>query len=1107
MSVRRPSTRHSRTPHPDFWRQRAPRGEVRQAPKERKGLAANIKASSYRSVAYLDNSVILSTLQNYIYIQQNETMLRGWNDAKAQPQRQGSGGDAEAEAITTMRREVDHVDHHRRQEDVAVEIMEEDPLASPGNSSLNSGHFGGWSIGPGMVDKESVEINPFFDEDDDEYESEEVTKTKRASSPRESHFTAHGLSMIKEDSRRGDITILNSPGNNNFDDVDLEATPLDTSATTTSNNRLQNMTTNFYNYWMDRNWMKGNIANRVLQEFQTNPKFKFQVLVALSAMLVAACLLAVIVAAPDGNRQSVKSEKDQAAHLSELLDGLQSSTLKPTSGPTMLRPTKVPSTAPTVKKTASPTVLRTEYPTLLPTMYPTFETLSPSVDNSTALESSAPNSLADTNVTLSTSTPSSMVDSTVQLETSKPSLTPQIPTVQPSRIQKITVPSTRDCTDSSGEFMTYNDKPRTCEWLDNGFNGAKSDRKDMNCEASDLGDACKYTCRLYNGCMDYFLQTEDFESDRDVSIGDPCSDKEGSFISNGDVPRTCMWLNEDPETAAAKKDLNCGTPDNARTELGTMCPGSCVGYNDCSSASEGKAQNLSDDEVEDDIAVDDEAEDDVIGMPTFFPSTGELNVARDYSGETISLDTLADSTISQKDDSENFGDSKRLNIEYDADGNTSKERQALLKFDLSSAAESFPSNGGKATLRIFSVTGSESGGIILKKMSSADWTEDGVKWKNVPGGDGSDEMILSSLEKLESNTWYDMDATAAVRDAIKNKETHLGLRIVSDESVDLYLGSKEREKEQPILILDPNAAGSPTEMPTPSPTVLLDCMDQVGKFQAHTGDKQECSWLNSGDEDQRKESNCQDDGEAAFFCQASCSMYNGCDDMHCTDMSGTYATHNGWTAQCSWLQTEDGMLALDQNCGGSTGYETTELGKRCQASCSEYNGCSEQALTKQLDGVPIDTAPVDTSFSPTYSTTALNTEANGVVPVDTAPVDTSSSPTYSTTSLDTMLDDIVSELLTNIPTFTPTSVELEEVADEEEAVAADGLTYIPTYEPTTASLDEGADGDDAVAVDGLTDIPTYEPTTASLDEGADEDDDLQDTAIPTFFPTTTGTTR
>ena len=1042
-------------------------------------------------------------------------MLRGWDDAKAQPQRQGSGGDAADEAITTMRREVDHVDYHRRQDSIAVEIAEEDPLASPGNSSLNSGHFGGWSIGPGMVDKESVEINPFLDDDDDEdYESEEVTKTKRASSPRESHFTTHGLSMIKEDSRRGDTTNLNSPGSNNFDDVDLEATPLETSATvtTTSNNRLQNMTTNFYNYWMDRNWMKGNIANRVVQEFQTNPKFKFQVLVALSTMLVASCLIAVIVAAPDGNRQSVKSEEDQAAHLSELLDGLQSSTLKPTSRPTTMRPTKVPSTAPTIKKTAAPIVLRTEYPTLLPTMYPTFATLSPSADNATTLESSKPSSLADTNVTLSTVAPSSLVDSDVtlstvapsslvdsaaHLKTSKPSLTSQIPTLQPSMIQKITVSPTRDCTDSSGEFMTHNDKPRTCEWLDNGFNGAKSDRKDMNCESSDLGDACKYTCRLYNGCMEYFLQTEDFESDRDVSVGDPCADKEGSFISNGDVPRTCMWLNEDPETAAAKKDLNCGTPDNARTELGTMCPGSCVGYNDCTSASEGKDNNRSDDEVEDDKALDDEAADDATEMPTFAPSPGELDEWRDSSGEQISLATIADSTISQKDDGDNFGDSKRLNVEYDADGNTSKERQALLKFDLSSAAESFPSNGGKATLRIYSVTGSESGGIILKKMSSVDWTEDGVKWKNVPGGDGSDEMIVSSLDKLESNTWYDMDATAAVRDAIKNKETHLGLRIVSDESVDLYLGSREREKEQPVLILDPNAAGSPTEMPTPSPTVLLDCMDQVGKFQAHTGDKQECSWLNSGDEDQRKESNCQDDGEAAFFCQASCSMYNGCDEMHCTDMSGTYATHNGWTAQCSWLQTEDGMSALEQNCGGST-YETTELGKRCQASCSEYNGCSEQALTKQLDEVPI-AAPADTSYSPTYSTTALNTEANGVVPVDTAPDDTSSSPTYSTTSLETMVDDVISEFLTNIPTFNPTSVALEEVANEEDGVAVDGLTYIPTYKPTTASLDEGADEDDAVAA-------TYEPTAASLDEDADEDDALQDTAVPTFFPTTTGST-
>jgi hypothetical protein len=30
-----------------------------------------------------------------------------------------------------------------------------------------------------------------------------------------------------------------------------------------------------------------------------------------------------------------------------------------------------------------------------------------------------------------------------------------------------------------------------------------------------------------------------------------------------------------------KKSLNCGTPEDPRTELGAMCPRSCLGYNHC----------------------------------------------------------------------------------------------------------------------------------------------------------------------------------------------------------------------------------------------------------------------------------------------------------------------------------------------------------------------------------------------------------------------------------------------------------------------------------------------------------------------------------------------
>ena len=125
--------------------------------------------------------------------------------------------------------------------------------------------------------------------------------------------------------------------------------------------------------------------------------------------------------------------------------------------------------------------------------------------------------------------------------------------------------------------------------------------------------------------------------------------------------------------------------------------------------------------------------------------------------------------------------------------------------------------------------------------------------------------------------------------------------------------------------------GEPTAFPTPVP---LTCMNQDGKFKTQAGDREPCSWLES---DNGSLDNCEDD-EVAMFCQSSCSAYNGCDELHCEDLTGTYQSHTGWNAECSWLSTGNGPLKLEQNCG-IDGSEPTELGMRCQLTCAAYNGC------------------------------------------------------------------------------------------------------------------------------------------------------------------------
>ena len=613
---------------------------------------------------------------------------------------------------------------------------------------------------------------------------------------------------------------------------------------------------------------------------------------------------------------------------------------------------------------------------------------------------------------------------TEAISTLSPSSNPTTttPTYSPSN-PPYTFSPTRDCTDKLGEYMTYNDKMRDCEWLDNGYNGAQSTRKELNCLTSELGNACKYTCRLYNGCMGYLLEIlPEYTNENDISIGSssggtshgisdnneiaPCEDKDGFFVSNGNVPRECSWIEEDDELAPAKKNLNCGTPTVPLTELGIMCRASCAGYNDCKphgtihplsglhnyeknddsdhssptptvwstnepttvdermylthmgtyracrwfnrdNIEEKLEKNCGvtpigmncaqcgvdiispkDGQLEETVSIEqivdesfsyyyDNGETFIPTMsPTFGPPTPHpaSKGVFDESGKILTLTTLSDASVSSKYPDENDGiESKRLNIAHDPD-NSSRERQALLLYDLGYVAKSLDVVS-LAKLRIYLAVGSDTtgGGVALKKMAYTNWSENKVTWNNMPGGDGTDEPIVAFVDSLDSDTWYDIDVTAAVKDALENNESKLGIRIVADEGdlIDIYFASKERVKEEPTLIID-SRTGDPTYQPTEyptyvpsaSPTYTVDCMDRKGKFTTHTGEREPCSWLDVGNGSLKKSFNCQDaTSEAAMFCQASCSAYNGCDDLHCTDMGGEYESHIGWKQECSWLLT------------------------------------------------------------------------------------------------------------------------------------------------------------------------------------------------------------
>jgi hypothetical protein len=131
--------------------------------------------------------------------------------------------------------------------------------------------------------------------------------------------------------------------------------------------------------------------------------------------------------------------------------------------------------------------------------------------------------------------------------------------------------------------------------------------------------------------MNDLLARMDTVPEEDISIGDSCSDKEGTFMGNNHIPRNCSWIEEDPFTAPMKKSLNCGTPEDPRTELGAMCPWSCAGYNQCSR--DVNAMSASNSTVGADFYDDDNDagyDDDAGPQPTLTPT---YDTAKDTSSE------------------------------------------------------------------------------------------------------------------------------------------------------------------------------------------------------------------------------------------------------------------------------------------------------------------------------------------------------------------------------------------------------------------------------------------------------------------------------------------
>ena len=794
-----------------------------------------------------------------------------------------------------------------------------DPLTSTGDSSS----VGAWSVAPGVVDRNSFSVPYDYD---NEGSRSSLYAERTSTSPRAGRSTKTSLNMSKDE-----IDQPSSPGAAVFDDIDLEA--LADTLPSPSNN-IDN----------DRR-CKGAWTKRFLYEMRTNPTFKFKLIGGSSVLMVATCLIAIAVTLSGGKKPN-SLPNDQISSVGAPIVSVFTETQdQPTDFPTALH-TMIPTKSPNKTPTGSPSYDPTYEPTLVPSkVAPTGNPLP----------------------VLTTASPS-------------PHPTTSTPTYDPS-MSPVTNSPTMDCADTDGEWMTYNDKSRDCIWLDNGHNGAESARKDMNCLDSELGEKCRYTCRMYNGCMDYLLVSiSDFTENNDISIGNACADKEGLFLSQSGVLRNCTWINEDPFTAPMKKSLNCGTPDKEKTELGAMCPASCVGYNDCEITESGDIVKVQSAPIKEDTVTAGEDGEHIIDGGE--PETDQENplVRLDDIDDCFDEDGLWLNHMGKYrqcrwffTDEFEVTEKLKLNCGVTEIGHKCKEACGCGKLHVDFLDTS--SQGSEAEKRN---EGANDEGVECedeegdwmnhenklrqcrwldfdgeinaeaKKLLNCGKTELGLKCKARCGCGEAGLLTESSCEDKkglfqthEGGTprmcdWMDRKFPVEKRELNCGK-TEIGVMCQCKCSEPFQAGSIEEPPSSPEQSEQTNFAATQMSFVESLQETVKEqvrCEDEEGDWMNHENKLRQCRWLDFDGEinaEAKKLLNC-GKTELGLKCKARC----GCGEAglltesSCEDKKGLFQTHEGGTPRmCDWMDRKFPVEKRELNCG------KTEIGVMCQCKCSE----------------------------------------------------------------------------------------------------------------------------------------------------------------------------
>ena len=818
-----------------------------------------------------------------------------------------------------------------------------DPLTPTGDSSS----VGAWSVAPGAVDRNSFSVPYDYDKEDSR---SSLFAGHNSTSPRAGRSTKTSLNMSKDE-----IDQPSSPGATVFDDIDLEA--LADTLPSPSSNRDNN----------SRRY-KGAWAKRFIYEMRTNPTFKFKLIVGGSVVMVATCLIAIAVTLSGGKKSTNMQSgpiSSVGAPVLEFTETQDQPTYFPTAASHTANPTDSPSNKP---PTGSPSY----HPTYAPTNIPS--TIAPTGNPTPALTTASPSS-----------------DPTTSEPTYHPSMSPA------------TSSPTMDCADTDGKWMTYNDKSRDCVWLDNGHNGAESARKDMNCLDSELGEKCRYTCRLYNGCMDYLLSAiTDFIDTNDISIGDSCADKEGAFLSYGGIPRNCTWMNEDPLTSPMKKNLNCGTPASEQTELGAMCPATCVGYNDCEMMESGDIVKVERVPIEEKLGGDEDGPDMNDG--------GEAEIEEE--SPIIRLDGVDDCEDEDGLWLNHMGKYRQCRWFFtDEFEVTEKQRLNCGITEIGRKCKE-ACGCGKLHAGLVDISAEESHGDVLEERVN----DEQVECEDEEGD------WMNHEDKLRQCRWLDLDSeiNAEAKKLLNCGKTEIGLKCKSRcgcgvsaalqfttacedrnglfktneggnprmcewmdrkfqvERRELNCGKTEIGVMCGCKCSEPFQAGSFADSPSPEQQEqksfaatqvsfveslrenLNDqvprCEDEEGDWMNHEDKWRQCRWLDFDGEinaEAKKLLNC-GKTEIGVRCRETCGCGEGAlrTESSCEDRNGLWKTHEGGNASsrmCEWMDRKFQVERRELNCG------KTEIGVMCGCKCSEpfqietFEGGFEDTLVQEED--------------------------------------------------------------------------------------------------------------------------------------------------------------